>query len=106
MAYKQMVIYIILSQIYSCVLQIFIFLLKHKYCNFYVTVSGLNLGGLQVIEGISFAPKEKLEVRLTGLKPGSSYRVFLSASTRAGIGEAIFLDMNTLPAGSKLLILL
>ena len=67
-----------------------------------VSVSGLNLGGMQIREGISYSPKEKLEVQLTGLKPDTYYRVFLSGSTRAGIGEPIFLDTNTLPAGSKL----
>ncbi len=85
--------------------------LSHNY-----PVSGLNLGGLQFRPPITLESMDEerptnritqddqglmTSVRLTGLRPDTAYRVFVAASTEAGHGEPIFLDMRTLPAGSK-----
>ena len=62
-------------------------------------VTDLNLGRRQYREEIN--DPSVTRARLTGLKPDMDYRIYLSAATSAGAGEAMFLDARTTPAGGK-----
>lgn len=63
----------------------------------YQSITGLNLGRLKYREAIS--NPEATRAKLTGLVPDMEYRIYLSAATRLGKGENIFLDARTTPAG-------
>jgi len=62
----------------------------------YQAITGLNLGGLQYANEITNATLTSS--RITGLKPNTSYRVYIAASTGAGLGDTNFLDSRTLTA--------
>jgi len=63
----------------------------------YQSITGLNLGRLKYREPIQ--DPEATRAKLTGLVPEMEYRIYLSAATRLGKGEEIFLDAKTTPAG-------
>ncbi len=65
----------------------------------YQSITGLNLGRLQYREPIE--SPDIVRARLTGLHPNMDYRIYLSAATRVGKGEPIFLDARTTHAGRK-----
>ena len=65
----------------------------------YQSITGLNLGRLQYRENINASHPTR--ARLTGLEPNTDYRIYLTATTIKGKGEAIFLDAQTLAAGRK-----
>lgn len=64
----------------------------------YQQITGLNLGRLQYRTPIE--DENINQARLTGLMPRTFYRVYLSAATRQGKGEPIFLDMESAPPGA------
>ena len=64
-----------------------------------LSVTGLNLGRIQYRDDID-GPLAR-RAQLTGLKPSTDYRIYLTASTDIGRGEAIFMDTTTADPGSK-----
>lgn len=102
---------IIITEIENVITIIFIidmcrfFKIRNKrvtlYFGFFFSVTGLNLGGLQYTNNIANASLQ--DWRITGLKPNTSYRVYIAASTAAGMGDTNFLDSRTLTADSTLL---
>ena len=65
------------------------------FCLFSVT--GIDMGHLQ--EHLSTPDATQTSENVTGLQPGTLYRVHLSAVNKAGKGQAIFLDRKTRPSG-------
>ena len=63
----------------------------------YQAILGLNLNRLQYRDPIT--DPDIMRERLTGLLPDMHYRIYLSAVTRVGKGEPIFIDVKTSHAG-------